>query len=205
MHTQANFGVAVLVLFSALLTSVYSYTITVQPHTTECFYEELLPEEKISISYQVAQSDYDINFKVRNPRAQIVYQANNQKENVFNLGENIEMGRYEYCFMNQDSKGKIIMWNVHGNRKLLSGQALSDEGVSPIRDELYTLIESINSIKDQQLYMRSRERTHRNTSESTNSRVKWWSIIQAFLLIIVCAFQIAYLKHFFEVRHKHGI
>ena len=34
-------------------------------------------------------------------------------------------------------------------------------------------------MKDEQEYIVVRERTHRNTAESTNDRVKWWSILQA--------------------------
>lgn len=39
-----------------------------------------------------------------------------------------------------------------------------------------------------------RERRHRNTAESTNSRVKWWSIFQAVVLFSVVAWQVYYLK-----------
>lgn len=37
-------------------------------------------------------------------------------------------------------------------------------------------------------------------AESTNARVKWWSIAQLGLLIAVCLFQIHYLKTFFQVK-----
>lgn len=33
-----------------------------------------------------------------------------------------------------------------------------------------------------------------------NDRVKWWSIIQAGLLIVICAWNVHYLKSWFEVR-----
>jgi hypothetical protein len=45
-----------------------------------------------------------------------------------------------------------------------------------------------------------RERTHRNTAESTNARVKWWSIFQLGVLIGEGIFQVWWLKRFFEVR-----
>lgn len=44
-----------------------------------------------------------------------------------------------------------------------------------------------------------RERTHRNTAESTNARVKWWSIFQLLVLIGEGIFQVWWLKRFFEV------
>jgi len=49
-----------------------------------------------------------------------------------------------------------------------------------------------------------RERTHRNTAESTNSRVKWWSIFQLGVLIGEGIFQVWWLKRFFEVSISLG-
>lgn len=50
------------------------------------------------------------------------------------------------------------------------------------------------SVKDEQEYIVVRERTHRNTAESTNSRVKWWSVLQAVVIFAVVAWQVYYLK-----------
>ena len=47
--------------------------------------------------------------------------------------------------------------------------------------------------------MSTRERVHRNTAESTNSRVKWWSIFQLIVLAAQGFFQVWWLKRFFEV------
>lgn len=37
-------------------------------------------------------------------------------------------------------------------------------------------------------------------AESTNTRVKWWSIIQGFILVAVCSCQVYFVKRHFEVR-----
>ena len=60
--------------------------------------------------------------------------------------------------------------------------------------EIRDLANGLQGVKDEQEYIVIRERTHRNTAESTNSRVKWWSILQAVLLFSVCGWQIYYLK-----------
>jgi len=44
-----------------------------------------------------------------------------------------------------------------------------------------------------------RERTHRNTAESTNARVKWWSVFQLLFLVGEGLFQVWWLRRFFEV------
>jgi len=48
-------------------------------------------------------------------------------------------------------------------------------------------------------YIVIREMVHRNTAESTNSRVKWWSIFQLGVVGGNGLFQVWYLKRFFEV------
>jgi hypothetical protein len=58
----------------------------------------------------------------------------------------------------------------------------------------------IELVKDEQSYIILRERVHRNTAESTNARVKWWSLFQLAVLIGEGIFQVWWLKRFFEVR-----
>jgi p24 family protein beta-1 len=66
---------------------------------------------------------------------------------------------------------------------------------SPVRQ----LSELLAQVKDEQSYIVVRERTHRNTAESTNGRVKWWSMFQMGVLIGEGIFQVWWLKRFFEV------
>ena len=66
--------------------------------------------------------------------------------------------------------------------------------VAPIEREIRKLAAGLQAVKDEQEYIVVRERTHRNTAESTNSRVKWWSILQAFVLFSVVGWQVYYLK-----------
>lgn len=68
------------------------------------------------------------------------------------------------------------------------------EIVAPIEREIRSMAHGLTSVKDEQEYIMIRERTHRNTAESTNSRVKWWSILQAVVLFAVVAWQVYYLK-----------
>ena len=63
-----------------------------------------------------------------------------------------------------------------------------------------TLSDLLNQVKDEQSYIVVRERTHRNTAESTNARVKWWSIFQLGVLVGEGIFQVWWLKRFFEVK-----
>lgn len=62
-----------------------------------------------------------------------------------------------------------------------------------------TMAELVAQVKDEQSYIIVRERVHRNTAESTNARIKWWSIFQLLVLVGQGFFQVWWLKRFFEV------
>lgn len=61
------------------------------------------------------------------------------------------------------------------------------------------LSEAVSQVRDEQGYIVVRERVHRNTAESTNGRVKWWSTFQLAVVIGEGVFQVWWLKRFFEV------
>ncbi|CAE6527090.1 unnamed protein product [Rhizoctonia solani] len=109
-------------------------------------------------------------------------------------------GRYTYCFSNEmstvtDKEVRYGSFNVHGVIYV------QDDGtVAPIEREVRELAIGLQAVKDEQEYIVIRERMHRNTAESTNDRVKWWSIVQAVVLVAVCGFQVYYLQSFFEVK-----
>lgn len=49
-------------------------------------------------------------------------------------------------------------------------------------------------------YFQYREERFRQTSESTNSRVLWWSLTQTCILICMGTWQMKHLKSFFEAK-----
>ena len=67
-----------------------------------------------------------------------------------------------------------------------------------------TMSELVSQVKDEQSYIIVRERVHRNTAESTNARIKWWSIFQLMVLIGQGFFQVWWLKRFFEVTNTRA-
>lgn len=49
-------------------------------------------------------------------------------------------------------------------------------------------------------FLQYREERFRQTSESTNSRVLWWSLIQTAILLVMGTWQMKHLKSFFEAK-----
>lgn len=107
-------------------------------------------------------------------------------------------GKYVYCFSNEkwSASSKEVSFNVHGIVYVPESQAPAD----PLEHEVRALSQLLAQVKDEQSYIVVRERTHRNTAESTNARVKWWSIFQLGVLVGEGVFQVWWLKRFFEVK-----
>jgi len=107
-------------------------------------------------------------------------------------------GRHTYCFSNEMSTvtEKSVSFNVHGVVHV------PDDGLhtDPLEKEIRELADGLAAIKDEQEYIVIREQRHRDTAESTNDRVKWWSMFQFLVLFAVCFWQVFYLKRFFEVK-----
>jgi p24 family protein beta-1 len=119
-----------------------------------------------------------------------------------------------YCFSNEhwSATSKEVSFNVHGIVYVPEAEAPSDplevEGKQLVPTTLKRsltlhlvrqLSELLAQVKDEQSYIVVRERIHRNTAESTNARVKWWSIFQMAVLVAEGIFQVWWLKRFFEV------
>ncbi|KDR83405.1 hypothetical protein GALMADRAFT_85507 [Galerina marginata CBS 339.88] len=184
----------ILVLLPSLISA---HLIEVPAGKKECFFEDLHVHDKMTVTYQVGDGGHlDIDFWLSDPTARVL--GKQIRQSTGQLAVTAEKdGRHEYCFSNQMSAiaDKMVSFNVHGVI-YVSG----DDIVAPIEREIRTLASGLVSVKDEQEYIVVREKVHRNTAESTNSRVKWWSVMQAIVLFSVVAWQVYYLKSFFEVK-----
>jgi len=186
-----------LLILTVLTSFISAHLIEVTAGKKECFFEDLHINDKMTVTYQVAEGGYlDIDFWLTDPNGRALGKQIRQTTGSYAITAEQD-GRHEYCFSNQMSAvaDKIVSFNVHG-----VVYVAGDDVVAPIEREIRKLAAGLVSVKDEQEYIIVREKTHRNTAESTNSRVKWWSVLQAIVLFSVVAWQVYYLKSFFEVK-----
>ncbi|KAG2203744.1 hypothetical protein INT46_010678 [Mucor plumbeus] len=183
-----------------LIQHACSMSVIIKPGEVQCYYEELEVGEKITVSYQVGDGgNLDIDFWFQDPTDSIIISTTRTSSNSHSLQANID-GKYTYCFSNEFStvSEKKVGFNIHENIQKIHDSI--KEHTYPLEKEIAELAESIFAVKAQQEYIVVRERQHRDTAESTNARVKWWSMAQLGLLVSVCLWQVYYLKRFFEVK-----
>ncbi|KAF7951470.1 hypothetical protein EAE96_006779 [Botrytis aclada] len=194
---------AALLTIGSLFGAAVAHNIQLAAHGRECFHEQLHKDDKMTVTFQVGDREFgsagnlDIDFWIQNPANG--YEAHERAvsngDHSFTANHD---GKYLYCFSNEhwSASSKDVSFNVHGIVYVPEAEAPSD----PLEAEVRQLSDLLAQVKDEQSYIVLRERTHRNTAESTNGRVKWWSIFQMAVLVGQGIFQIWWLKRFFEVK-----
>ncbi|KAG2178789.1 hypothetical protein INT43_001635 [Umbelopsis isabellina] len=71
---------------------------------------------------------------------------------------------------------------------------------SDLESRVRELNQRVQDIRREQSYQREREAEFRDQSESTNSRVVWWTIMQIIILGAVCVWQMRHYKGFFVAK-----
>lgn len=171
----------------------HAHSISLAPHARECFHEQLHREDRMTVNFQTdLGGNQQINFWLTDPSNAILHQNPRTSMGDYSF-EATQDGKYTYCFLNQgeDGNARELSFNVHG---VVYVSEDDPEHQDPLEKEIKELSELVAQVKDEQEYIVIRERVHRDTSESTNSRVKWWSIGQTVLLVAICLFQVIYLS-----------
>ncbi|EGY22928.1 Endosomal protein P24B like [Verticillium longisporum] len=196
-------SVAKLLLAAGLFQSALAHNIQLPAHGRECFHESLRRDDKMTVTFQVGDREFgsagnlDINFWIQNPRGQYETQQNGISNGDYTFDAKHD-GKYTYCFGNEHwgAHTKEVSFNVHGIVYVSESDVPSD----PLEKEVRKMSELLAQVKDEQSYIVIRERTHRNTAESTNSRVKWWNLFVITLVVGEAGFQVWWLRRFFEVK-----
>lgn len=79
-------------------------------------------------------------------------------------------------------------------------QVAQKDKLNELQLRIRQLLDQVEQITKEQNYQRYREERFRQTSESTNSRVLYWSITQVIVLVLTGAWQMKHLKGFFEAK-----
>ncbi|KKF95342.1 Endosomal protein P24B [Ceratocystis fimbriata CBS 114723] len=195
--------VAKLLLAATAFHTASAHNIALPAHDRECFHEELHKDDRMSVTFQVGDRQFgsagnlDIDFWVTNPMGQYETYEKSVSNGDFSFDARFD-GRYVYCFGNEHwgANSKEVSFNVHG----IVYVSEADIEADPLETEVRHLSELLAQVKDEQSYIVVRERTHRNTAESTNARVKWWNLFVIVVVVGESLFQVWWLRRFFEVK-----
>ncbi|VVC99749.1 transmembrane emp24 domain-containing protein 2 [Leptidea sinapis] len=204
MSLSYKLRVILLTVFSILPIFANSYTITVDAHAEECFFENVEADTKMGLTFEIAEGGFlDIDVKITGPDGAVIYKGERESSGMYTFSAPTS-GRYTYCFSNQMSTmtPKVVMFNfeVGDAPSKKSSEAGDEANHNKLEDMIKELGTTLKTVKHEQEYMQVRDRIHRAINESTNSNVVMWSIFEACVLLIMTVGQVYYLKRFFEVQ-----
>lgn len=172
-------------------------TIQLAGDQEECFLEPVQVVDS-SIFFQfltVLGKDRGIDARIYSPALKIVWETYAAEEDrvLFNAWIG---GNYLFCLKNGGTSTKVVSFKVAtldpANRKKRSTDKISSS--------IKQIIDMLSEIEELQDFLRTRERHHRNTVEAANSRVLFWSIIEACVILVFGYFNVVLLRRMFTKK-----
>ncbi|KAJ6236297.1 transmembrane emp24 domain-containing protein a [Anaeramoeba flamelloides] len=199
---KASFFVSGVLFLIFLLPIVSGFSFNVLPSKEQCFYENIKKDEFVQSQFQVVKgAKLDINFKITTVSGRLIHYANRKQEEKFVfVAQSTDV--YKFCFDNSMShiKSKDISFDLKLGEHNTNTDLATKEDLTPLENTILNLVDKISDVSSQQKYLKIREKVHRNTTESTNSRIFWWSFFELFLLVCASFSQILYVRRYFSKR-----
>ncbi|KAI5706250.1 transmembrane emp24 domain-containing protein bai [Diaphorina citri] len=177
-----------------------------EPNTRKCLREELGQNVLIAGEYEVSEL----------PGQRVDYQITDSKNHILSRGESVTKGKFTFVTETYDTVEICFISMVppgHPGRphevSLLAKQgveAKNYEGMGeaaklkPLEIELKKLEDLSSAVVEDFVQMRKREEEMRDTNESTNNRVLYFSIFSMFCLLSLATWQVLYLRNFFKTK-----
>ncbi|XP_017783386.1 PREDICTED: transmembrane emp24 domain-containing protein eca-like [Nicrophorus vespilloides] len=183
----------------------------------KCFIEEIPDETNVIVNYKVELYDprsggfmpsspgIGMHVEVRDPDDKIILSRVYSSEGRISFTSHTP-GEHVICmYSNSTAWFSGSQLRVHldiqvGEHAVNYGDVVQKEKLSELQLRIRQLLDQVEQITKEQNYQRYREERFRQTSESTNSRVLWWSVTQTAVLIVMGAWQMKHLKSFFEAK-----
>lgn len=185
----------------------------------KCFIEELPEDIMVTGKYKAQFYDSNTNnyidsppgmgmhVEIKDPDDKVILDKIYGSEGAFTFTTHTP-GEQHICIGSNSTRwslfagGKIRVYlNIQIGEATVNYKEIAEkEKLTELQLRVRQLIDQLDQIQKEQNYQRIRESRFRATSENTNSRVLWWSIMQVTLLLVAGAWQMRHLKGFFEAK-----
>ncbi|VEN61247.1 unnamed protein product [Callosobruchus maculatus] len=195
-----------ILLFSSTLVSVNCIMWNLEPNTQKCLREELQQNVPVIGEFEVSEA----------PRQSVDYVVTDSKGHILAKRQDISKGKfsfntesydtYEICFTSRVSpheKGitqEVKLVTKHGIETKNYDAYGEAAQLKPIEKELKRLEDLSSAIVQDFSIMRRREEEMRDTNESTNSRVLYFSVFSMCCLLGLATWQVLYLRQYFKAK-----
>ncbi|CAL1272147.1 unnamed protein product [Larinioides sclopetarius] len=211
-------------MFSFTILSILSYlsvSSALYFHISEterkCFIEEIPDETLVVGNYKCELFDpktggfmpsspgIGMHVEIRDPQEKVIMSKVYSSEGKFSFTSSLP-GEHVICLYSNTTKwfsGSQLRVHLDiqvGEHAVDYGNVAQREKLTELQLRLRQLLDQVEQISKEQNYQRYREERFRQTSESTNQRVLWWSISQTAILLLMGFWQMRHLKSFFQAK-----
>lgn len=196
--------IALLLLFGVYQSQAIMFR--VQPNSQKCLKDEMQGNELVIGDYEVTGAPgQNVNYVIRDSKGHILSQKDNISKGKFTvIAEKYDT--FEICFI---SYAPPTVRGVEHDVRLDIKKGIetkSYEGIGeaaklkPLEVDLKRLEDLSDAIVQDFAQMRQREELMRDTNESTNSRVLFFSIFSMCCLLGLATWQVLYLRRYFIAK-----
>ncbi|XP_045453013.1 transmembrane emp24 domain-containing protein bai isoform X2 [Melitaea cinxia] len=179
---------------------------SLSPNTQKCLKEELHANVLVAGEYEIVQvQGQRIDYIVRDSKGHILAQKDNIHKGKFTFVTET-YDTFEVCFISKvPPEYRGVAQDVTLDIKV-GIEAKNYEGIGeaaklkPMELELKRLEDLSEAIVQDFTIMRKREEEMRDTNESTNNRVLYFSIFSMFCLLSLATWQVLYLRRYFKAK-----
>lgn len=201
-----------------LLAFSHAFHFYLQTGESKCFFEDLEKDTLVVGRIEAFdKSDYSHDYS-RNTNLKVQITIDETFDNNHRVvdqksapsGEfaftSLDSGEHKFCLTpqyqdNSAKKTHRIFFDVAVGSSHDYVDSKSTKQVDSLTNQVFELNKKLASIHFEQEHLREREAKFRDSSETTNTHVVRWSIVQVFVLVGTCVYQLRHLKSFF-VKQK---
>jgi len=177
-----------------------------QPNTQKCLREEIHKDVLVSGDYEVTEvPGQTVDLAVVDSKGGFLAKKDHAEKGRFTFTTD-EYEVYEICFTSKVPHGsrgfpQEVYLNTKHGVEAKSYEGLDEAAkLKPLEVELKRLEDLSEAIVKDFSFMRVREEEMRDTNESTNSRVLYFSIFSMLCLLGLATWQVIYLRQFFKSK-----
>ncbi|XP_023017116.1 transmembrane emp24 domain-containing protein bai [Leptinotarsa decemlineata] len=179
---------------------------TLEPNSQKCLREELQQNIPVIGEFEVSEaSGQTVDYVVTDSKGHILAKRQGISKGKFSFNTE-SYDTYEICFVShvpQNFKGiaqEVSLVTKHGIETKNYDTLGEAAQLKPIEVELKRLEDLSNAIVQDFAIMRKREEEMRDTNESTNSRVLYFSVFSMCCLLGLATWQVLYLRTYFKAK-----
>jgi len=182
---------------------------------SRCFMEEVPEDTVVYTKYKVEMLDPQTNQYVEKDTVTLSAYVLDPKKNIV-MDKEYSMkaksfsfvsgfsGEYVICIVlknnGYETKGRLHLQISDGEEAIDYLEIAREDKMDDLELRVKQVLSQIKQIQKEQNYQRYREARFRETSETTNWRVVYWSCIQLSILLLSGLWQMKHLKGFFKKK-----